>query len=114
MSAPFSDDYTGPAVVGAAELNADVRVAFAGRFEPVDGRYHWGGRIAPHLRLSELVRGGQRSATVQIGQYPGVTARLAEVDPWGGIRVVGVGRPPWAPPANVGSQATVGSQAIVE
>ena len=101
MSAPFSDDYTGPAVVGAADVNASVRVAFAGRFEPIDGRYHWGGRIAPHVRLSDLVRAGQRSATVQIGHNPGVTARLAEVDPWGGIRVVGVGRPPWAPQATV-------------
>ena len=68
---------------------------FAGRFEPVDGRYHWGGRIAPHDSLSGSSAAGQRSVTVQIGRNPAAAARLAEVDPWGGIRVVGVGRPPW-------------------
>ena len=95
------DEYAGPAVVAAADVNTAVRVSFAGRFEPVDGRYHWGGRIAPDERLAALVRGGLRSATVQIGQYPAASARLAEVDPWGGIRVVGVGLPPWSHPAPV-------------
>jgi len=107
VSAIDDDEYDGPAVVAAPELNATVRVRFAGRFEPVDGRYHWGGRIAPDDRLGEFIRAGQRSVTVQIGHNPAATARLAEVDPWGGIRVVGVGRPPWAPQATVESRATV-------
>jgi hypothetical protein len=31
------------------------------------------------------LRIGERSAA----------ARLAEVDPWGGVRITGVGQPPW-------------------
>src|SRR6185436_18742310 len=67
VSAIEDDEYDGPAVVAAPALDATVRVRFAGRFEPVDGRYHWGGRIAPDDRLGELIRAGQRSVTVQIG-----------------------------------------------
>ncbi|MEE3922195.1 DUF4873 domain-containing protein [Micromonospora sp. BRA006-A] len=73
-----------------------VRLHGGGRFEPVDGRYHWAGRVEPEPRLVRLLllrpprRGGPDRRT-------GRPARLAEVDPWGGVRITGVGTPPWPP-----------------
>jgi hypothetical protein len=72
-----------------------VRLRLAGHTEPVDGRYHWGGRIAPDPELVGVVQSGQRVTTVQIGHRPPVEARLGEPDPWGGVRIVGVGHPPY-------------------
>jgi Domain of unknown function (DUF4873) len=93
------DEYAGPAVIEVGERRMPVRVTLSGRFEPVDGRYHWGGRLAPDGDIADLLRSGQRAVTVQIGHRIAVQARLAEIDPWGGIRVTGVSRPPWATPS---------------
>ena len=89
------DEYAGPAEVQAETGAWAVRVTLTGRFEPVDGRYHWAGRILPHSDVESLVRTGKRQVTVRISDRAAVPARLAEVDPWGGVRVVGVNRPPW-------------------
>ncbi|MDW3848005.1 DUF4873 domain-containing protein [Micromonospora sp. BRA006-A] len=73
-----------------------VRLHGGGRFEPVDGRYHWAGRVEPEPRLVRLLRSGRRDVEVRIGERV-ARARLAEVDPWGGVRITGVGTPPWPP-----------------
>lgn len=62
----------------------DVRAQMAGRVEPVDGRYHWDGRIAPDPRVADLVRSGLRDATLD-----GKPVKLTEIDPWGGVIVRG-------------------------
>ncbi|MFI7489953.1 DUF4873 domain-containing protein [Micromonospora echinaurantiaca] len=82
--------YHGPARLAGTP----VRVHLSGRWEPVDGRYHWGGRVEPEPAVARLVRSGRRDVEVSIA---GLTspARLAEVDPWGGVRITGVGGPPW-------------------
>jgi hypothetical protein len=82
--------YEGPAEVG--ELA--VTVHLSGRWEPVDGRYHWGGRVEPLDEVAALVRAGRREVGLRIGERS-AAARLAEVDPWGGVRITGVGAPPW-------------------
>ncbi|NUT34057.1 MAG: DUF4873 domain-containing protein [Hamadaea sp.] len=84
--------YDGPALVG----DLAVTVHLAGRWEPVDGRFHWGGRIEPIPAVAALVRAGRRETLLRIGDQQ-APARLAEVDPWGGVRVTGVGAPPWPP-----------------
>lgn len=86
--------YEGPALVG--EL--PVTVHLSGRWEPVDGRYHWSGRIEPFDAVADLVRQGRREVSLCIGERA-AAARLAEVDPWGGVRVTGIGEPPWLPTA---------------
>lgn len=91
-----TEEYDGPAVIHGPGGPVEVTVRLAGRFEPVDGRYHWGGRVAPHPDVAALARGGQRAVTVAIAGRTGTPARLSEVDPWGGIRVVGSSRPPWS------------------
>jgi hypothetical protein len=89
------DTYDGPATVQAGAQTIEVELRAAGRTEPVDGRYHWGGRIRPQEVIAQLVRDGQRAVTVHIGERTGVAARLGDLDPWGGARLIGVGAPPW-------------------
>jgi hypothetical protein len=83
--------YEGLAHVGDLPVN----VHLSGRWEPVDGRYHWAGRIEPFAEVADLVRKGRRQVSLRIGERA-VDARLAEVDPWGGVRVTGIGAPPWS------------------
>jgi cation diffusion facilitator CzcD-associated flavoprotein CzcO len=97
---PLEDeiDFAGSAVLAAGEDTYDVRVWLSGRLEPVDGRYHWGGRIAAHDGVAQLVREGRRVVTLRTADDGGsaVPARLGEVDAWGGIGVRATGTPPWA------------------
>ncbi|MFF4874866.1 DUF4873 domain-containing protein [Micromonospora sp. NPDC000668] len=90
--------YHGPAAVEGTS----VRVHLSGRWEPVDGRYHWGGRIEPEPRVARLLRSGRRDVELRIADRVR-PARLAEVDPWGGVRITGVGDPPWPQLAEPGA-----------
>jgi hypothetical protein len=89
------EGYAGAAVLRADGVEVSVTVEVAGRVEPVDGRYHWGGRVAPAPEVAALVRGGKRAAELGVPGATPVPARLGDVDPWGGVRITGVGRPPW-------------------
>jgi len=91
------DGYTGPATLAVAEsgLTVRVRVRLSGRVEPVDGRYHWAGRIAAQDAVTALVRAGVRSVTLRIGDAAPVAVRLGDVDPWGAVRAQATSPPPW-------------------
>jgi hypothetical protein len=89
------EDYRGPAVIETGDLSVTVTVRLSARFEPIEGRYRWAGRAAPDEALTAHLRAGVREATIRIGGAA-VTARLGEPDPWGGVRLTGTGRPPWA------------------
>jgi len=82
--------YSGSVIAGDRVIPVEVELSV--RFEPVDGRYHWGGRIAPSPEVAALVRAGLRSCELRVDST--APARLGEPDPWGGIRVSGVGPPP--------------------
>lgn len=86
--------YHGPASISGTP----VRAHLSGRWEPVDGRFHWGGRIEPDPTVARLLRSGRRDVELRIADRAR-PARLAEVDPWGGVRITGVGDPPWPSPA---------------
>ncbi|MGA5305679.1 DUF4873 domain-containing protein [Nucisporomicrobium flavum] len=89
------EEYRGEAVIRAGEAAVTVAVRLSVRFEPVEGRYRWGGRAAPDDTLSAQLRAGARDVTVRIGERE-APARLGEPDPWGGVRLTGTGRPPWS------------------
>jgi cation diffusion facilitator CzcD-associated flavoprotein CzcO len=89
------DGYTGPAMLAVAGSQLPVEVRLSGRVEPVDGRYHWAGRIAPQETITRLIRAGTRSATLRIGDGVPVAVRLGDVDPWGAVRVQATSPPPW-------------------
>jgi hypothetical protein len=84
-----AEEYVGPAVV--ADVDVDVRLR--GHFEPLDGRFHWYGRVAPSEELAGQVRSG---STVTLTTPRGTAqARVSDVDPWGRFRISGTGRPPF-------------------
>jgi hypothetical protein len=102
-------EYDGPAVVTPAadgafearsartstggEEGVEVEVTLRGQFEPLDGRFHWYGRIAANGNLDERVRSG---STVTLSTPSGrAEGRLSDVDPWGRFRISGTGRPPF-------------------
>lgn len=85
------NDYTGDADIDGRT----VTVRLSARFEPIDGRTHWAGRTGPDDDLLELVRSGRRQVTVTIGGGEPAVARIGDPDPTGGVRLTGIGRPPW-------------------
>jgi hypothetical protein len=88
------DGYQGDAILEAGSLRLAVRVRLRGYFQPLDGRYHWYGRIAPDPELAAQLRGARvegRLSTPQ-GSAP---AEVGDPDPWGRYRVEGVSTPPF-------------------
>jgi hypothetical protein len=73
-----------------------VELRLSGHFQPIDGRFHWGGRMSAGPEVVALLRSGRRDVFLAgtAGEAP-VAARLVELDPWGGIRVTGIGPPPF-------------------
>lgn len=100
------EEYAGPATLRAATTggsagDADptdtaqdiaVRVDLRGVFQPIDGRFHWYGRIATDEAVSALGSGTEVELDTGLGT---ATGRLSDVDPWGRLRVAGTGTPPF-------------------
>ncbi|KNX37654.1 DUF4873 domain-containing protein [Luteipulveratus halotolerans] len=85
--------YDGVAMVSSPDATAEVGVRLRGAFQPIDGRFHWYGRLASDSVVSERFSSG---TTVTLSTPHGSAAgRLSDVDPWGRFRVTGVGRPPF-------------------
>ena len=82
--------YDGPARLESEDGTWEVEIALRGVFQPVDGRFHWYGRI---VMAPEGVRNGQ-SVTVQTA-HGSAEGRLSDIDPWGRFRVSGTGKPPF-------------------
>jgi hypothetical protein len=91
----FPEEYRGVATLhlGDRHVTADVRLS--AWFEPVEGRFRWAGRTGPNGTLLAQARAGVREAALHIAGGRVVTARLGEPDPWGGVRLSGIGTPPW-------------------
>jgi hypothetical protein len=89
------EQYVGSAeVLDGESANAiPVEVQLRGHFQPIDGRFHWYGRIEANDTLAERHRAG---ATVALKTPHGIAAgRIADVDPWGRFRITGKGTPPF-------------------
>ena len=69
-----------------------VQVTLAGAFQPIDGRFHWYGRIAATDDLPAELSG---TSVVLRTAYGEAVGRLSDTDPWGRHRISGVGRPPF-------------------
>ena len=89
--------YRGPVTVRVEGAQVEVDAQLHGFFQPIDGSYHWYGRLAPHDRISAWVaEHGRAPIDVSVGDRDPVPARLGECNPWGGHRVAGTGPPPHA------------------
>ena len=78
---------------GDTEDSTPVEVHLRGHFEPLDGRFHWYGRVAADDDLAAR----HPSGSMVVLTTPGGRAegRLSDVDPWGRFRISGTGRPPY-------------------
>lgn len=88
------EEYAGPAeLISTGHESLDVEVRLRGHLEPIDGRFHWYGRIA----ASDEVTAWHRSGTDVALRTPHGTAagRISDVDPWGRFRIAGLGTPPF-------------------
>ena len=83
------EQYDGPARIAETE----VEVLLRGHFEPIDGRFHWWGRIAADERLAAEHSSG--STVTLVTPHGEAEGRLSDVDPWGRFRLSGTGRPPF-------------------
>ena len=89
------DGYEGPATLLAGGVRVAVQVRLRGHFQPIDGRYHWYGRIEPNDSLPGLLGSGRARAvlTTPEGSAP---CELSDPDLWQRYRITGVSTPPYA------------------
>ena len=81
--------FSGPAEIDAGADAIEVMVDLRGGFQPIDGHFHWYGRVGGHDRLRS---GDQVAIRTAHGAAEG---RLSDVDPWGRLRIAGTGPPPF-------------------
>ena len=97
------DGYEGPATLVTGGTQVAVQVQLRGHFQPIDGRYHWYGRIAPNQGLHDLLGPGRAQAvlTTSEGSAP---CELSDPDLWQRYRVTGISTPPYAAEAATAGQ----------
>jgi hypothetical protein len=89
-----ADAYAGPALLRIGDREFSVRADLRGHFEPIDGRYHWYGRLDRHDGLAAAVPAGR--ATAMLTTPEGTAAcELSDPDPWRRYRVTGTSTPPF-------------------
>jgi hypothetical protein len=98
------DGYHGPATLVFDDAELAVELTLRGNFEPVDGRYHWYGRVAVNPVLTDRLGGRQGTAVVRTPHGEAV-AHLADPDPWGRYRITGTSRPPFEIPTSLADLA---------
>ena len=94
------DGYQGSATLVFDDAELAVELTLRGNFEPVDGRYHWYGRVAVDAALAERLGGRQGKAVVRT-PHGEAAAHLADPDPWGRYRITGTSRPPFEIPTSL-------------
>lgn len=92
MSHEPGERYDGPCVVSAGDVRVEASVRLRGEFQPIDGKFHWYGRVAASPDVDALGSGSDVTLSTGHGEAAG---RLSDVDPWGRFRVSGTGRPPF-------------------
>jgi cation diffusion facilitator CzcD-associated flavoprotein CzcO len=87
--------YAGPATLQVGDECFEVRVELRGVFQPIDGRFHWYGRVAAHEGLAAALGPARAAATLTTPE--GSTAcEVSDPDPWQRYRVSGQSTPPFA------------------
>ncbi|KRA31363.1 MULTISPECIES: DUF4873 domain-containing protein [unclassified Nocardioides] len=84
--------YDGPATVVVDDTEQAVTVTLRGAFQPLDGHFHWYGRIVATPELATLRSGTDVRLRTEHGESEG---RVSDRDPWGRLRIAGTGVPPF-------------------
>jgi len=111
-----SDGFSGPARLRLGSIDLDVQADLRGQFDPIDGRYHWYGRLERHDGLTAAMAGQGRAAGVLTTPEGRAECELSDPDPWQRYRVSGVSTPPFrselsAAAADAGGPATASDPA---
>ena len=93
------DGYQGPARLVVGDDTIDVEVVLGGHLEPLDGKYHWYGRVVQSDAVDAAKKGGATEIGLAIADGASAEGRLAEHDAWGNMRITGTGAPPFERPA---------------
>jgi len=97
MSDEHHDEgYTGSATLIFDTTEVPVEVDLRGYFQPIDGRFHWYGRVKQNAQVTELVEAGARTALLRTPEGE-ATGALTDPDLWGRYRVGGTSTPPFKP-----------------
>ncbi|WP_431875182.1 DUF4873 domain-containing protein [Amycolatopsis sacchari] len=94
------DGYTGTATLVVDGTEFAVEVELRGHFQPIDGYYHWYGRVAANETLHELLGGRKKAAEIRTPEGTAL-GELSEPDPWGRYRVLGTSTPPFSVPKSL-------------
>lgn len=86
------EEYAGPAVLVAGEITIPATVRLRRHFDPIDGLFHWYGRLDADPAVDALGNGARVILRTGGGEAPG---HLRDVDPWGRFRVEGTGAAPF-------------------
>ncbi|WP_167006464.1 DUF4873 domain-containing protein [Mumia sp. ZJ430] len=87
--------YVGTLELVAGDEVVAARGTLSGVMQPIDGAYHWTGRLEPADALTALAtKVGRKPIGVRAPGGTEVTARLGERNPWGGYRAAGPERRP--------------------
>ncbi|MBE9375717.1 DUF4873 domain-containing protein [Saccharopolyspora sp. HNM0983] len=87
-------DYRGPAAVFTQDHEVEADVVLRGHFQPIDGRFHWYGRVQAADGV-DAIAGNRKAAVVLRTPHGEAAGTLSDPDPWGRYRISGVGRPPF-------------------
>ncbi|QRP45041.1 DUF4873 domain-containing protein [Amycolatopsis sp. FDAARGOS 1241] len=97
MSEHDEDGYAGPATLVVDDAELAVEVDLRGYFQPIDGYYHWYGRVAVSPELASAVGGRKKPCTIRVGALT-ASGQLSDPDPWGRYRITGTSTPPFSVP----------------
>lgn len=101
------DGYAGPATLAVGGDRLAVQVQLRGYFQPIDGRYHWYGRIARHDGVTRALRAGRAAATLETS-HGSADCEVGEPDTWQRYRVSGISTPPF--PAGMTAGGIAGAE----
>lgn len=87
--------YDGSATLLVGDQAIEVTVHLDGHLEPLDGLFHWYGRIERSAAVAAVKDAGATTGSLAISDRVPAELRLAEYDPWGHVQVSGTGAPPY-------------------
>lgn len=88
------DGYAGPAELAIDAQQFEVLVELRGQFQPIDGRYHWYGRVSRHGGLAALLAGGRAAGTLST-PHGQASCEISDPDAWDRYRITGSSAPPF-------------------
>jgi Domain of unknown function (DUF4873) len=92
---PDGEGYIGPATLRVGSATFKVEADLRGKFEPIDGRYHWYGRLGRNDELAAALAAGRAEGLLSTADGT-AKCEVSDPDPWLRYRVSGISRPPFS------------------